>query len=234
MTQSHDKVLLITGASSGIGEATARLAFRQGYRLALAARSEDKLQKLASSLDDSQRVLTHHCDVQKQEDQERLVEATVSRFGQVDAVFANAGRGGSSGGFSEADPDVWKDMLLTNVLGVALTVRASLPALRKSRGHMLITGSVAGRKTLAGSMYSASKWAVSAIGYGLREELRGSGIRVTLIEPGVVDTPFFEEKKPEGLRPEDIAEAVLYALRQPERVDVHELLVYPTPPKEKS
>jgi NADP-dependent 3-hydroxy acid dehydrogenase YdfG len=79
-------------------------------------------------------------------------------------------------------------------------------------------------------MYSATKWAVTAIGYGLREELRGTGVRVTLIEPGTVDTPFFDSPKPEGLRAEDIARAVVYALGQPPGVDVHELMLLPTPP----
>jgi len=79
-------------------------------------------------------------------------------------------------------------------------------------------------------MYSATKWAVSAIGYGLREELRGSGVRVTLIEPGMVDTPFFDSEKPDALRPEDVARSALYALSQPATVDVHEIMVLPTPP----
>ena len=121
-------------------------------------------------------------------------------------------------------------MVETNILGVAYTLRATLPHVKAARGHVLITGSVAGRRTLTGSMYSATKWAVTAIGYGLREELRGTGVRVTLIEPGTVDTPFFDAPKPEGLTAEDIARAVLYALEQPPSVDVHELTVLPTPP----
>ncbi|MDX1607475.1 MAG: SDR family NAD(P)-dependent oxidoreductase, partial [Candidatus Competibacterales bacterium] len=151
----------------------------------------------------------------------------LERYGQLDVVFANAGIGGRPGGFSGADPAVWKDMLLTNVYGVGLTLRASLEAIKQARGHVLLTGSVAGRVTLAGSMYSATKWAVSAIGYGLREELRGTGVRVTLIESGMVDTPFFDEPKPDALRPEDIARAVLYAVSQPPHVDVNEIMVRP-------
>ena len=158
-----------------------------------------------------------------------MVASALDHFGQLDAVFANAGRGGEPGGFSEADPDTWKDMILTNVYGVGLTVQCCLPALRKSRGHILLTGSAAGRVTIPGSMYSATKWAVSAIGYGLREEIRGSGIRVTLIEPGVVDTPFFDQPPSHSLQPEDIGRAVLYALSQPAHVDVNEILVRPTP-----
>lgn len=224
-----DPVLLITGASSGIGAATAREAAGKGYRLVIAARSQDKLAALQRDLGGPERVLTVACDVQQIEDQKRMVASALDHFGQLDAVFANAGRGGEPGGFSEADPDTWKDMILTNVYGVGLTVQCCLPALRKSRGHILLTGSAAGRVTIPGSMYSATKWAVSAIGYGLREEIRGSGIRVTLIEPGVVDTPFFDQPPSHSLQPEDIGRAVLYALSQPAHVDVNEILVRPTP-----
>ena len=120
-------------------------------------------------------------------------------------------------------------MILTNILGVGITLQACMPALKESAGHILITGSAAGRVTIPGSMYSATKWAVSAIGYGVREELRGSGIRVTLIEPGMVDTPFFDERPDNALQPADIARAVTYALAQPAHVDVNEILVRPTP-----
>lgn len=222
-------VILITGASSGIGAETARAAAKQGYRLVLAARSQDKLAGLQKELGGGDNVLTVECDVQSGDDQQRMVSEALDRFGRIDAVFANAGRGGKPGGFSEADPEVWKDMILTNILGVGLTIQHCLPALRESKGHLLLTGSAAGRTTIPGSMYSASKWAVSAIGYGVREELRGSGIRVTLIEPGMVDTPFFDEPPGHALKPDDVADAVMYAIAQPAHVDVNEILVRPTP-----
>ncbi|MDX1818368.1 MAG: SDR family NAD(P)-dependent oxidoreductase, partial [Marinobacter sp.] len=155
-------VMLITGASSGIGAETARAAAKQGYRLVLAARSEDKLAGLQKELGGPESVLTVQCDVQNGEDQKRMVSQALDTFGRIDAVFANAGRGGEPGGFSGADPDVWKDMILTNILGVGLTIQHCLPALRESRGHLLLTGSAAGRVTIPGSMYSATKWAVSA------------------------------------------------------------------------
>lgn len=227
-----DPVLLITGASSGIGAATARATAEQGYRLVLAARSTDKLNQLQHELGGKERALTVGCDVQSSDDQKAMVEQALDQFGRIDAVFANAGRGGSPGGFSGADTEGWRDMILTNIYGVGLTLQHTLPALRESRGHLLLTGSAAGRATIPGSMYSATKWAVSAIGYGVREELRGSGIRVTLIEPGMVDTPFFDEPPETALRPEDIANAVTYALAQPAHVDVNEILVRPTPPLE--
>lgn len=230
---STQPVMLITGASSGIGAETARAAAKQGYRLVLAARSKDKLSGLQKELGGPDVALALQCDVQSSDDQKRMVEDALKAFGRIDAVFANAGRGGEPGGFSKANPDVWKDMILTNVLGVGLTIQHCLPALRESKGHLLLTGSAAGRVTIPGSMYSATKWAVSAIGYGVREELRGSGIRVTLIEPGMVDTPFFDEQPAHALKPEDIAEAVMYAVSQPAHVDVNEILVRPTPALDK-
>jgi NADP-dependent 3-hydroxy acid dehydrogenase YdfG len=225
---ADNPVILITGASTGIGAETARAAAKQGYRLVLAARSQDKLAGLRDELGGESNVLTVQCDVQSGEDQKNMVNQALKTFGRIDAVFANAGRGGEPGGFSKADPDVWKDMILTNILGVGLTIQHCLPALRESRGHLLLTGSAAGRTTIPGSMYSATKWAVSAIGYGVREELRGSGIRVTLIEPGMVDTPFFDSPPAHALKPEDVANAVMYAVVQPAHVDVNEILVRPT------
>lgn len=223
-----DKVLLITGASSGIGAATAKAAAAAGWRLALAARSRDRLESLAGEI--GSEVLTIPTDVTDFESQTRMAEETVARHGRIDAVFANAGIGGEPGGFSGAPPESWRRMVDTNILGVAYTLRTTLSHLKSSRGHVLITSSVSGRRVIAGSMYSATKWAVTAIGYNLREELRGTGIRVTLIEPGIVDTPFFDEPKPDGLRPEDVARAVVYALDQPAGVDLHELTILPTPP----
>lgn len=228
---NNDKVLLITGASSGIGAATARAAAQEGYRLAVCARSEDKLGALVEEIGSDQ-AFAVRCDVTDFADQQRMVEAVLGHYGQLDAAFANAGTGGEPGGFSSAPVESWQKMVEVNILGVAYTLRATLGELKKSRGHVVLTGSVAGRRTLAGSMYSATKWAVSAIGYGLREEIKGSGVRVTLIEPGMVDTPFFDEPKPDALTPDDIARAVIYALGQPASVDVHELMVLPTPPLE--
>ncbi|SDO11554.1 SDR family oxidoreductase [Vreelandella arcis] len=227
----HNRVLLITGASSGIGAATARAASTEGYKLVLAARSTDKLTALAHELG-PENVLTCALDVTRMEDQRAMVDEALETFGRIDAVFANAGCGGTPGGFSEADHERWKDMILTNVYGVGLTLQACLPALKRSKGHVLLTGSAAGRATIPGSMYSATKWAVTGIGYNLREELRGTGMRVTLIEPGMVDTPFFDEPPEHALQDRDIANAVVYALAQPANVDVNEILIRPTPPLE--
>ncbi|MBK3846899.1 MAG: SDR family oxidoreductase [Gammaproteobacteria bacterium] len=225
-----DPVLLITGASSGIGAATARIAAEAGYRIALGARSEHKLTELVDELGGPDRALAIRCDVKEYAEQKAMMQRVLDHFGQLDAVYANAGMPGSEGGFSGADPEVWREMLLTNVYGVGLTLRCSLEALKASRGHVLLTGSAAGRFVIPGSMYSASKWAVTGMGLSVREELRGTGVRVTLIEPGMVDTPLFDQPPPYALQPEDIARAVVYALSQPSHVDVNEILIRPVPP----
>jgi NADP-dependent 3-hydroxy acid dehydrogenase YdfG len=155
-----DPVFLITGASSGIGAATARRAAEAGYRVALGARSLDKLEALAAELGGDERALARSCDVVEWRDQQALVAATLERFGRIDVAFANAGFGAKRG-FLEESPEQWKSMVLTNVYGAALTIRATLPALKESKGHLLLTGSVAGRRALSGSLYSATKWAAS-------------------------------------------------------------------------
>jgi NADP-dependent 3-hydroxy acid dehydrogenase YdfG len=226
-----DPVLLITGASSGIGAATARAAASQ-YRLVLAARREEELEKLAEELGGGERAVAVRCDVSEWDEVQALAAAALDRFGRIDAVFANAGFGASRG-FLEESPEHWRSMVLTNVYGVALTIRATLPhLLDRGDGHFLVTSSIAGRRVLPGSLYSATKWAATAIGEALRQELRqmhkNHGIRVTLIEPGMVDTPFFDNSPGEyALRDDDIARAVMYALEQPPGVDVNEILIRP-------
>jgi len=223
---ADDRVLLITGASSGIGAETARHAARDGWRLALGARSEEKLAELARELGE-ERVLVRRCDVTDWDDQQALVAAARERFGGLDAVFANAGLGAKRG-FLEESVEHWRTMIDTNVLGVALTIRAALAHFREQgRGHFLLTGSVAGRRALPGSLYSATKWAVTAMGEGLRQEVSDSDVKVTLIEPGMVDTPFFDSPVEGALRAEDVARAVTYALSEPPHVDVNEILIRP-------
>ena len=221
-----DPVFLITGASSGIGAATARHAVQAGYRLALLARSTERLGELASELGGEERALPIQCDVTDWDRQREAVERTLERFGRLDAAFSNAGFGARRG-FLEESPEHWRAMVLTNVYGAALTIRATMPALKRSRGHLLLTGSVAGRRALSGSLYSATKWAVTAMGESARQELNETGVRVTLIEPGMVDTPFFDNPVSNGLQADDIARAVMYAVSQPEHVDVNEILVRP-------
>lgn len=223
-----DPVLLITGASSGIGAATARAAAGAGYRLVLAARSLDRLEALAEELGGPERAFAARCDVTEWDDQRVLVDAALERFGRLDVAFANAGFGARRG-FLEESPEFWRAMILTNVYGAALTARAALPALREARGHLLLTGSVAGRKVVPGSLYSCTKWAVRAMAEAARQELHGSGIRVTLVAPGTVETPFYDNPVGgEQLTADDVAEAVIFALGRPPHVDVNEILMRPT------
>jgi NADP-dependent 3-hydroxy acid dehydrogenase YdfG len=227
---SDQRVMLITGASTGIGAATARHAVQAGWRVVLAARSEDKLSQLVQELGE-EHALARRCDVTDFGDQEALVAAALERFGRVDAAFANAGFGAARG-FLKEDPEQWRQMILTNVLGVAYTIRAVMPHFQeRNAGHFLLTSSVAGRRSLPGSLYSATKWAVTGMGESLRQELRqqeGSQVRVTLIEPGMVDTPFFDNAPTAALEPDDIARIVMFVVEQPARVDVNEVLVRPT------
>jgi NADP-dependent 3-hydroxy acid dehydrogenase YdfG len=161
-------------------------------------------------------------------DQQAAVTAALGSFGQLDAVWANAGFGGQRSLLGDT-VEHWRDMVLTNVYGVALTFRAAIPALRDSRGHLLATGSVAGRRNIPGSFYSATKHAVHALVESARLELDGSGVRVTVIAPGVTDTPFFDAVPLNTpLEADDVAHAVLFALEQPPHVDVNEILVRST------
>lgn len=226
-----DRVLLVTGASTGIGAATARAAAAAGWKVVLGARSEDKLEQLAAELGEDS-ALAQRCDVTSWDDQQAFVAAALDRFGSVDALFANAGFGAARG-FLKEDPGHWREMVLTNVLGPALSIRAVLPHFRQQgSGHVIVTSSVAGRRVLPGSLYSATKHAATAMAEALRQELKADDatrpIKVTAIEPGMVDTPFFDNPVgPDALQADDIARAVMYALEQPPHVDVNEVLIRP-------
>ena len=229
---ADDPVFLITGASTGIGAATARQAVEAGYRVVLAARSEDTLSELAQELGGEQTAIAQRCDVSDWDDQQALVATALERFGRLDVYFANAGFGAARS-FLKEDVAHWRSMIDTNVLGCALSIRAVLPHLVETgRGHVLLTSSVAGRRALPGSLYAATKWAVTAMGEALRLELRNDHpdalVRVTLIEPGQTDTPFFETPPQGMLEAEDIARGVMYAVSQPEHVDVNEIMIRPT------
>jgi NADP-dependent 3-hydroxy acid dehydrogenase YdfG len=222
-----DPVLVITGASTGIGAATARRAVEFGHRVVLGARSEDKLQALADELGGEEKALAVRCDVTSWDDQQALVRAALDRYGRMDAYFANAGFGAARG-FLEESVEHWKSMIDTNVLGAALSIRASLGHFREQgSGHLILTSSVAGRRALPGSLYSATKHAVTAMGEALRQEIADTDVKMTLIEPGMVDTPFFDSQVSGALEADDIARAVMFALTQPPHVDVNEILIRP-------
>lgn len=222
MTQT----LLITGASSGIGAATARAAVKAGWQVALLARSRDALEKLAGELGDA--ALTLPCDITERDQLSEAVAKTVERFGGLDAVYANAGKGSSSPGIEQGDPDDWHAMIHLNVLAVLTTAHATLPHLRKTKGHFVVTGSKAGRDHMKGSVYGATKWFVQGLAGNLAEEMREWGGRCTLITPGMVDTPFFDEPKPDKIQPDDVANAVVFALSQPRSADVREIHIMPS------
>lgn len=222
-----DKVLLITGASSGIGRASAFLAAKNGYKVALVARREDKLREIVDELGEAQ-ALALPADITKLEELGRAVHKTIDRFGKIDAVFANAGKGLDKAGTENGDPREWDEMIDLNIKALLYTAKMTLSHLRETKGHFIITSSVAGKIPLSGSVYGASKWFATGFGHNLSREMREWGGRCTIICPGVVDTEFFDEPKPDKLRPEDIADSVVFALNAPRRSTVREVEVMPT------
>jgi NADP-dependent 3-hydroxy acid dehydrogenase YdfG len=225
------KVFLITGASTGIGAATARRAADAGYRLVLAARSRDRLESLAEELGGAGRALAVGCDVMDWGEQERLAAAALEAFGRIDAVFANAGFGARRG-FLEESPEHWRDMVLTNVLGPAVLINAALPALRESRGRIVLVGSVAGFAHTPGNIYGATKWVVTGMAENTRLMVTAEGIGVTLIAPGRVETPFWDNRSeglPGGhlLTPDQLADTIAWVINQPPGVDINTVIVRP-------
>ena len=221
-----DKVLLITGASSGIGAASAKAAAENGWRVALLARSAASLDTLVDEIGaDKARAIP--CDVTQIADLEAALAKTLHKFGRLDAAFANAGLGASAVGTEGGDPANWRAMIDVNIWGLLLTAKICLPALREAKGHFLMTGSRVGTVAMKGSVYGATKWFVRGYAANLRQEMAEWGGRCTLIAPGMVDTPFFDEPKPQGLTAEDVAGAVVYALEQPASVNVNEVLLTP-------
>ena len=224
---ADEPVLVITGASTGIGAATAHRAVEFGYRVVLASRTLERLESLAEELGGEEKAIAVRCDVTDWDDHRALVTTTLDRFNSLDVYFANAGFGAKRG-FLEESVEHWKSMIDTNVLGTALSIRSTLGHFkRRGGGHFILTSSVAGRRTLPGSLYSATKHAVTAMGEALRAEIADTNIKVTLIEPGMVDTPFFDDRPTNALEADDIARAVMFALTQPPHVDVNEMLIRP-------
>ncbi|QFT78094.1 SDR family oxidoreductase [Erythrobacter sp. THAF29] len=219
------KTLLITGASSGIGAATAKAAAEAGWNVALLARSTDKIEKLANEIGDGALAIT--CDVTKLDEITDALQQTAERFGGVDGVFANAGTGVEKPGVENGDPEEWRGMIEVNIMAVLYAAHAAIPHLRKTRGHFVITGSKAGRDTFKGSVYSATKHFVHGFGENLAEEMREFGGRATVIAPGMVNTDFFDDPKPTKIQPEDVANAVVFALSQPETAAVREIYIMP-------
>lgn len=219
------KTLFITGASSGIGAATARAAAAAGWNVALLARSADRLEELAAEIGGG--ALPIEGDVTDLASLETAVAKTIDRFGALDAAFANAGKGLDTPGTEQGDPEEWRQLVDLNIMGVLYTARATLPELRKTKGQLVLTGSRAGRDTIKGSIYGATKWFVHGYAANMAEEMREWGGRCTVISPGMVDTPFFDEAKPGKLTAEDVADAVVYAIGQRSTCAVREVHVMP-------
>lgn len=242
MGMIEGKVVIITGASSGIGEATAKLLAENGAKVVLSARRADRLQKLASQLGENAAFLPS--DVTSLENMNKLVDLAVEKFGKVDALFANAGIMPGSN-MSELKVKDWMNMVDVNIKGVLNAMAAVLPQfLQQKSGHIVVTSSVAGTRSVPGNaVYSGTKHFVRAMLDSFRSEtvMEGRGIRTTTIYPGAIQTELLNTIAPSetktmveefyknvGLGPEVIANAVLYALSQPEEVDVSDLVVRPT------
>ena len=221
------KVMLITGASSGIGEATARKAAEQNYKLILTARREKVLQQMVSEFGDDNAIAVA-ADVTDFEALKKVVESGVNKFGRLDVAFANAGAGVSQPGTEQGDVKEWDDMINLNINALLYTAKLTLPYLRNSTGHFMMMGSAAGRNTIKGSIYGATKWFVHGFANNLAEEMKEWNGRCTTISPGMVNTPFFDEPKTDKLDPDDVAEAVLYAASANPRNTVREIYLMPS------
>ncbi len=239
------RTALVTGASSGIGEATALALAAEGAAVAIAARRADRLDTLAARIRDggAGQAFPIVADVAEEDQARRMVVTANERMGGLDILVNNAGVMllGMIGG---ADTEDWRRMMQTNVLGLMYATHAALPIMRaKGGGHIVNVSSVAGRTARAGAaVYNASKWGVGAFSEALRQEVSRDKIRVTIIEPGAVATELTHhitdaaakqqiQEFVQGMTPlesEDIAAAIVYAVTQPPRVNVNEILIRPT------
>jgi NADP-dependent 3-hydroxy acid dehydrogenase YdfG len=237
------QVVAITGASSGIGEATALACARAGAAVALAARRADRIQALAERIaGEGGRAITLPADVGDEDQAHAFVDRAHSELGRLDVLVNNAGVM-LLGPIENAPTEEWREMIHVNVLGVLYCTHAALPLMhQQGSGHIINISSVAGRVARAGSaVYNLTKWGVGAFSEALRQEAVEMGVRVTLVEPGAVATELAGHNRPEVLEQirkrfggfallsaEDIAGAILYAIGQPQHVSVNELLIRPT------
>ncbi|NUP19983.1 MAG: SDR family oxidoreductase [Streptomyces sp.] len=220
----------ITGGGSGIGAAVARRLLDAGYRVAVTGRGEERLRSFADELGNPDGLLTVVGNAAEYGDVQQAVDTTLKAFGRLDTVVANAGFA-THDTVAEGDPAGWTEMVLTNVLGPALLIRASVDALKETRGRIVLVGSVAGFVHGPGNIYGATKWAVTGLAENTRRQVTDWGIGVTLIAPGRVETPFWDSygSLPPGhlLTADQIADSVVWAVRQPDGVDVNTVVVRP-------
>jgi NADP-dependent 3-hydroxy acid dehydrogenase YdfG len=237
------KIVVITGASSGLGEATARVLSAQGASVALGARRADRLKSLADELaSKGGKALAVTTDVTDHNQVKKLVDAAVQKFGRIDVIINNAGLMPQSP-LERLKIDEWDRMIDVNIKGVLYGIAAALPYMIKQKaGHIINVSSVAGHKIRPGAtVYAATKHAVRALSEGLRQEVKPYNIRTTVISPGAITTElpntvtdpataerinkFYEEV---AIPPDSFAQAVVFAMSQPENVDVNEILFRPT------
>ena len=230
---ADNDVVLVTGGASGIGAATVRRLLASGRRVAVTGRDQAKLDRFAAELGAGRELLLPvAADSTDWKAVSAAVTATVDAFGRLDQVVANAGFS-THDNLADGDPDQWREMLLVNVLGPALLAKAALPALTAAGGRIVLLGSTAGIKNTPGNMYSVSKTALTSLAENLHVLVTGSGVGVTLIAPGRVDTPFWSSHPgravPGGpvLTADHIADAIVWTLSQPAGVDVNSLVVRP-------
>lgn len=235
-----NKTALITGATSGIGLATAKLFAKNGVRLILCGRRQDRLDALASELQKYTEVLILNFDVRNKVRVIELIKSLSGAFSEIDILINNAGNAHGMETIQEGSLDDWDAMLDINVKGLLYVSKAVIPKMiaRKS-GHIINIGSTAGKEVYPkGNVYCASKYAVDAITQGMRLDLNGKGIKVGAINPGMVETEFSEvrfkgdkdraEKVYQGftpLKPEDIADIIWFAITRPPHVNIADLTV---------
>ncbi len=235
------KVALVTGASSGIGQATALALAAEGAKIAIAARRAERLKSLAERIRQlGGEALPIETDITDETQVSAMVEHTLQHFGQLELLLAVAGVGVAAP-FQNTTTTEYRQMVDVNVLGLLYSIKASLPAMqRQGAGHIVVVSSGTGRYIHPSVVYSGTKHAASAIAESLRREVCGDGVRVTVIEPGAVKTEFVSQMRAdvrevvarrlgdmEQLESEDVAGAILYAVTQPPRVNVNILTLYP-------
>jgi len=245
MNSIKNKVVVITGASSGLGEATARLLAEKGARVVLAARRLERLEKLVADITQAGgQAIAVKTDVSQRAEVNNMVKAAQNQFGTVDVLFANAGIMPQAPLY-KVKVDEWDNMIDVNIKGVLYSIAAVLPIMRERKaGHIINMSSVAGLKVASGrgTVYSATKFAVKAISEGLREEVAEDGIRVTCLYPGAIQTELVNSINDEESRAavqtfydsygnisaDAIARAVVYALEQPAEVAINDISIRPT------
>ncbi|MDN3021983.1 SDR family oxidoreductase [Streptomyces sp. S.PB5] len=223
-------VALITGGGSGIGAAVARQLLDAGYRVTVTGRGEERLRGFAEELGNPAELLTLVGNAADYDSVRSAVDRTLKEFGRLDTVVANAGFA-THDSVAEGDPAGWTEMVLTNVLGPALLIRAAIDALKETRGRIVLVGSVAGFVPTPGNIYGATKWAVTGLAENTRRQVTEWGVGVTHIAPGRVETPFWDSygSLPPGhlLTADQLADSIVWAVRQPEGVDVNTVVVRP-------